>query len=115
MSEEQIDRMDRAVQNALGNVRPEVNYKARKMFGGMGYYANNVMFAAWFGRGLALKLDEADREDLLRVEGAEPAESRQYVEVPDSFLDDPSKLEPWLEKSLAFVESVPHEKNKHKK
>ena len=114
MNEEQIDRMDRAVQNALGRVRPEINYKARKMFGGMGYYANDVMFAAWFGRGLALKLNEADRDDLLQVDGAEQADSKQYVEVPDPFLDDPSKLEPWLEKSLAYVESVPHEKKTRK-
>jgi TfoX/Sxy family transcriptional regulator of competence genes len=109
--QERIREMEMALGAALAEVKPDAHLSWKSMFGGAGYYADGVMFAAWFGAGLALKLGEADRAELLKVEGAVQSQSPQYVEVPPAFEDDPHLLESWVAKSVDFA-SVPKKKKR---
>ena len=100
---ETIRTMEMALGEALAQVKPEAQLSWKSMFGGAGYFVDGVMFAAWFGGGLALKLSEADRADLLKVEGAAQSQSAQYIEVPAAFLDDTKQLQPWVARSIEYV------------
>ena len=111
---ERIREMEMALGAALAEVRPDAHLSWKAMFGGAGYYVDGVMFAAWFGAGLALKLAETDRADLLKVAGAVQSQSAQYIEVPSTFLDDPHLLEAWVERSADFV-SAPKPRKPRKK
>jgi TfoX/Sxy family transcriptional regulator of competence genes len=101
-----IKNMEIALGEALLNIDPNAHLDSKSMFGGAGFYVDGRMVAAWFGRGLALKLAEADRGELLKVEGASPTQSKQYVEVPAHFLDNPDVLAPWLARSIGYVKSA---------
>lgn len=107
-----IQRMEDVLQAALELDGKTVIVQSKSMFGGAGYYADGWFVAAWFGESLALKLSEADRAELLQIEGAKPAMSQQYVEVPPAWLDDPAQLAPWVGRSLAFVMSGKQKKKK---
>lgn len=98
-----IRELEVALGAALAAVKPDVHLSWKAMFGGAGFYADGVMFAAWFGAGLALKLPEDKRAELLRVEGALQAQSPQYIEVPHAFLDDPRLLEAWVKISVDYA------------
>ncbi len=100
---ETIHNMEMALGAALAEVKPDAHLSWKSMFGGAGYYADGVMFAAWFGAGLALKLPEDARAELLQIQGAAQSQSAQYVDVPPAFLADPHLLEPWVERSVAYV------------
>lgn len=109
-----IQDIEMALRVSLANVAPDAIFESRSMFGGAGFYAYGRMFAGYYGKGLALKLAESDRIDLLAVEGAARTESPQYVEVPLAFLDEPSLLDPWVIRSLEYVQSLPEKKRKRK-
>ncbi len=100
------------LRDALAEAEPGTALVTRKMFGGMGYYVDGRMFAGYYGKGLALKLAESDRADLLAVEGAESGMSKNYVEVPPAYLRNASLLVPWLKKCLVYVRSLPQKKRK---
>jgi TfoX/Sxy family transcriptional regulator of competence genes len=106
MDEKQLDTirtMEVALGAALAVVEPDAHISWKSMFGGAGFYADGVMFAAWFGKGLALKLPEDERGKLLQIDGAIQSQSAQYVEVPPRFLDYPHLLEPWVARSVDYV------------
>lgn len=91
---------------------PERALTTRHMFGGAGYYVDSVMFAGYYGDGLALKLDEAAREELLDAGGHLQPISKGVVEVPDSWLSEPEKLAPWLVRAIAHSEARARKKKK---
>src|SRR5258706_14893322 len=109
-----IHDIEMALRVSLANVAPDAILESRSMFGGAGFYAYGRMFAGYYGKGLALKLSDSDRSDLLAVEGAERTESPQYIEVPPAFLNDPARLDPWVVRSLDYVKSLPEKKRKRK-
>ena len=95
------------LQDAVLENDPTINLNWRRMFGGAGYFANGIIFAAWFrGHNIALKLPDQARDDLLQVAGAQ-AVSKHYVEVPESFLEDNSLLAQWAARSMEYVKSLP--------
>jgi TfoX/Sxy family transcriptional regulator of competence genes len=85
----------------------------RPMFGQMAGFVNGNMFLCLFGDRIAVKLPDAQAEELLDVEGAgpfAPMEGRPmkgYVLLPRNWHDDPKKARPWIERSLAYVSSMP--------
>jgi TfoX/Sxy family transcriptional regulator of competence genes len=93
------------LQDAILEIDPTINFHWQRMFGGAGYYANGRFFAAWFrGETFALKLPEKDHKSLLDHEGARDHGS--YVEVAPSFLTDIPLLAEWVDKSIAYVQSL---------
>ena len=85
----------------------------RKMFGYSCIFARGNMFAGLHEAGMVLRLSEEQRAEFLRLNGAKQFEPmpgrvmREYVVVPKILLDSPGRLRTWIEKSLAYVSSLP--------
>lgn len=86
--------------------------RARRMFGGMGMYTGERMFAFLVDDKVGLKLAPADFEAALQLPGACPmcpekgAEPmREYVQMPRAILDDPVALTEWLERSAEYAQT----------
>ena len=86
--------------------------RARRLFGGMGVYTGNRMFAFLIGEDIGLKLSPEDRELALKIAGsgpicpepnAEPFEG--YVKMPIQVLDNKEEFKSWLERSAAYAQS----------
>ena len=85
----------------------------RKMFGYSCVFAKGNMFAGLHEAGMILRLPDEQRAEFLRLKGSKQFEPmlgrvmREYVVVPKVLLNAPEELRPWVEKSLAFVSSLP--------
>ena len=85
----------------------------RKMFGYSCVFAKGNMFAGLHEAGMVLRLPDEQRGEFLRLKGAEQFEPmpervmREYVVVPRVLLNAPEQLRAWVEKSLAYVSSLP--------
>jgi TfoX/Sxy family transcriptional regulator of competence genes len=85
----------------------------RKMFGYSCVFAKGHMFAGLHEAGMVLRLPDIQRTDFLRLKDAEQFEPmpgrvmREYVVVPKVLLKAPEELRAWVEKSLAYVSSLP--------
>ncbi|MGZ3590160.1 MAG: TfoX/Sxy family protein [Thermodesulfobacteriota bacterium] len=85
----------------------------RKMFGYSCVFARGNMFAGLHEAGMVLRLPEEQRDEFLRLKGAKQFEPmpgrvmREYVVTPRVLLDSPERLRAWVEKSLAYVLSLP--------
>jgi len=90
-----------------------VGAEPRKMFGYSCVFAKGNMFAGLHEAGMVLRLPEKQRAEFLRLKGAEQFEPmpgrvmREYVVVPKVLLNTPDRLREWVEKSLAYVSSLP--------
>ena len=85
----------------------------RKMFGYSCVFAKGNMFAGLHEGGMVLRLPDEQRAEFLRLKGAEQFEPMpgrvmlEYVIVPKVLLNAPDQLRVWVEKSLAYVLSLP--------
>jgi TfoX/Sxy family transcriptional regulator of competence genes len=85
----------------------------RKMFGYPCVFAKGNMFADLHEAGMVLRLPDAQRAEFLRLKGAKQFEPmpgrvmREYVVAPKALLDSQGRLRTWVEKSLAYVSSLP--------
>ena len=90
----------------------------RKMFGYSCVFAKGNMFAGLHEAGMVLRLPDEQRIEFLRLKGAEQFEPmpgrvmREYVVVPKVLLKAPEQLREWVEKSLAYVLSLPVKEKK---
>jgi TfoX/Sxy family transcriptional regulator of competence genes len=98
-----VEAMRDMLHEAILQIDPQITLTHKQMFGGAGFWANGTIFAAWFGNTIALKLNDADRETLLAIDGAQPGMMGKYVETPPAFADDSSQLTVWVRKSFDFV------------
>lgn len=87
----------------LGRVFP---VSSRKMFGGVGIYADGFFFALMDEDTLYLKVDDSNRGDF-ESRGLGPfqpfgegGETMQYYPVPEDVLEAPEELKPWAERAL---------------
>lgn len=81
----------------------------RRMFGGVGIYAEGLFFALMDDDTLYFKTDEETRGDYERL-GMGPfrpmgdgAAAMAYHQVPGDLLETPELLRPWAEKALAVA------------
>lgn len=87
--------------------------RARKIFGGMGIYTGEKMFAILEEDLVSFKHSPEDREKALTLDGAyvfKPAEEGhsempEYIVMPPNVLDDDAKFQGWLIKSAEYVRS----------
>jgi len=90
----------------------------RKMFGYSCVFAKGHMFAGLHEAGMVLRLPDEQRAEFLRLKGAEQFEPmpgrvmREYLVVPGVLLNAPDQLRAWVEKSLAYVSSLPAKRKK---
>lgn len=80
------------------------------MFGGMGVYTGEKMFAFLVGEDIGLKLSPDDYEHALTLPGAGPMRPdkdaepmREYVKMPTNVLDDRDTFMYWVEKSANYA------------
>ena len=90
----------------------------RKMFGYPAAFVNGNMAAGLHRDDLVLKLDEKDRDTLLKA-GGKPfvvmgRTMGAFVVAPQNFRDKPADLKKWLARSVAFAGSLPAKKKKKK-
>ena len=85
----------------------------RKMFGYSCVFAKGNMFAGLHEEGMVLRLPDEQRAEFLRLKGSKQFEPmpgrvmREYVVVPKVLLNELDQLREWVEKSLAYVSSLP--------
>lgn len=84
--------------------------RARRMFGGMGVYTGEKMFAFLVGDDIGLKLCPEDYNDALRLPGAGPMKPdqdsepmREYVKMPRDVLDNRDTFVAWVERSANYA------------
>ena len=84
--------------------------RARRMFGGMGVYTGEKMFAFLVGEEIGLKLSPEDCEKAMGLPGAGPMKPdkdaepmREYVKMPKSILDDRDSFHFWVERSAGYA------------
>ena len=99
-----VKEMRDALQEAILQIDPQIHLTSKQMFGGAGFWADGVIFAAWFGNTLALKLDEDARRELLELPQTRTSDyMKAYIETPPEFLADDDLLAQWVEKSLTYI------------
>ena len=87
----------------------------RQMFGYPAAFIGGNLATSLFADGWVMRLSDADREELLNL-GArqfEPMPGRPmtgYSIVPPSIVDDDAALHSWLERTFAYVRSLPPKK-----
>jgi DNA transformation protein len=94
----------------------------RRMFGGMGIYAGETMFALVAGGVIYLKTTELNKADFER-EALEPfsfnARGKRmvtsYRRMPDRLYDDPDELAVWATRALTAAQEKRSGKSKRKK
>lgn len=83
--------------------------RTRRMFGGVGVYADDLFFALVADDMLYLKADDGNRPDF-EAQGLAPfsytrkdgrSASMAYYPPPADALEDPDRLQPWLDGALA--------------
>jgi TfoX/Sxy family transcriptional regulator of competence genes len=108
--EARVRDMEMALRVALAAIRPEAHLDWKYMFGGAGFFVDGLIFAAWFGGDLTLKLPPDAGQELIDLGGN--LQGGKYYEIPPGFLDHPEQLEPWIAHSLAFVSNPPSKKRR---
>ncbi len=98
---------------------PNVDWRFRPMFGGIGAYADDRMCVSLSDIGLAVKLSGGERSALLELKGAKPLRyepgapaSKTYVVVPDAMLSDRKALGRWLGLCAAQAVAAPAKKRR---
>ncbi len=84
----------------------------RSMFGYPCAFANEQMFTGLFAADWMVRLPDDARDELFAAGGRpfEPMPGRpmkEYATFPASLIEEPAALTPWLERSLAYVLSLP--------
>ncbi|SDN41594.1 Transcriptional regulator of competence genes, TfoX/Sxy family [Paenibacillus sp. yr247] len=95
-------------------VMPDDPYiQVRPMFGNLAGFINGNMFVGLFGEQIFIRLPEQERRELLTIEGTSefaPMPSRpmkEYVALPESWNQEPDQIRTWIQRSLAWAESLP--------
>ncbi len=82
---------------------------AKKMFGGVGLYADGIFFALIANDTLYQKVDDTNRQDYesAGMDAFRPypdkTRTMQYYEVPVEVLEDEEALNDWARKSIAVA------------
>ncbi len=79
--------------------------RSRPMFGGVGIYAEELMFAIIDDDKLFFKVNDTNRQDYIDKGMDRWAIANTYYEVPADILDDPAELGVWIDKCLRVAES----------
>ena len=112
---EHVTRLEEALENALPSRGELLHLTFRSMFGGSGAYVNGLIIATVSNVGLGLKLSEADQKALMAAEpeakylqyDPDMPPSKHYILIPAHLIAQPDLLEPWVLKSIKYVEGLP--------
>ncbi len=84
--------------------------EVKPMFGNLGAFVNGNVFMGLFGSSIGVKLADADRDELLAIEGAGPFGPAErpmggYVSLPRKWSG--TQAAPWIDKALAHIAAMP--------
>jgi DNA transformation protein len=86
---------------------------SRRMFGGVGLYADGLFFALIAEDALYFKVDDSNRDDYVRHGSPafqpfkdDPTYSMNYFLLPAEALEDPDELQQWARRALAVAASA---------
>lgn len=97
------------VDHACELFAPLGTIRAKPMFGGWGFYCDELFFAIVAVETLYLKAD-AESADAFRQAGGEPfrvafkdgrTETMNYWTVPEEAMENPGEMRPWAQRALA--------------
>ena len=93
--------------------------EVKPMFGNLGAFVNGNMFAGLLGPGVGVRLDDAGRDELAAVEGSGPFGPAErpmsgYLTLPAAWRANPDVAASWVERALAYVQSMPPKARKPK-
>lgn len=97
------------VDHACELFAPLGTIRAKPMFGGWGFYCDDLFFAIVADETLYLKAD-AETNHAFRQAGGEPfrvsykdgrTETMNYWTVPEDAMENPSEMRPWAQQALA--------------
>jgi TfoX/Sxy family transcriptional regulator of competence genes len=83
------------------------------MFGFDCAFVNGQMFSGLFEDRMMVRLDDAEREELLAMPGAMPFEPmpgrpmREYAVVPPALVAARPRLGPWVARAFAYAVALP--------
>jgi DNA transformation protein len=84
--------------------------RARRMFGGMGVYTGEKMFAFLVGEEVGLKLSPDHLSEAMQLKGAcqmrpdkDAEPMREYVKMPDEVLDNMESFSFWVDRSASYA------------
>ena len=92
----------------------------KPMFGNLSAFVNGNMFAGIYGADVFVRVSEKD-DAALRKAGGGPFEVMPgramggYTMLPEAWRTDRKKVTSWIEKSLAYAETLPPKQAKPKK
>ena len=93
---------------------PQLEVRFKPMFGGILVYVFDKPLGSLSDVGLALKMSGTARNELLAIPGAKPLryeadqpESKTYIVVPDTMLDDPHTLGRWIAWAADGLKATP--------
>ncbi len=95
-----------------GLVPDGAGVQVKPMFGNLGAFVNGNMFAGLFGPSVGVRLADAERDELLAVDGTGPFGPAErpmggYVALPPLWRDDPHRAADWVARALEHVEALP--------
>jgi DNA transformation protein len=97
----------------IEQLTPIARISSRRMFGGVGLYADELFFALIDDDTVYFKVDDSNRDDYVargckafRPFADDPAYSMSYFELPADVLEDTDLLRPWARKSFAVAASA---------
>ena len=85
----------------------------KPMFGNMGAFVNGNMFASLFGEDVWVRLSDAERPELLAVDGTSVPEPmpgkpmKEYVALPTAWRSETKRIDEWVARSLAWAAELP--------
>ena len=97
----------------IEQLTPIAKISSRRMFGGVGLYADDLFFALIDDDTVYFKVDDGNRADFVargcaafRPFADDPTYSMSYFELPADVLEDVDLLRPWARKSIAVAASA---------
>jgi DNA transformation protein len=96
--------------------------RSKRMFGGVGLYANELFFGLLANNGLYFKVDDTNRADFeacgmgpFRPFPDKPELEMGYYEVPADVIDEAEELIAWARKALRVAAAAPRKAKPRKR
>lgn len=110
MARAYIEKLSSMLARAGIEETANTKFEVKHFFGGAALYANGEICVTLTKVGLALKLPEETRQDLMKNEGARPLQyfpqgpiKKEYALLPGRLINNNDSLRNWLTESIKYV------------
>ena len=117
MTQEYMDRLSDLMVDIASHLSTTADLKIKHFFSGAAVYAGGRICISFTPAGLALKLPQNLRDELLEEEGTKNLQyfpkapvKKDYVVLPQRMLDDREIFCFWIEASIEYVLTLPQPK-----